>query len=148
MKGVLQILYKLWIFDSPITRPPQILGRGNSPPPLYYKLNFSAMNKNKLFFCIIILPCILFATYIYVTSSHPEHHHTSNDDVCSITVSDRTTDSATITWVTNNPISDSHTLYVSVEYPDTDYTTEQQLQFEIEYAISEMQGLCQYHHLH
>jgi len=100
------------------------------------KINFGDLMLVALF---VLLSYLLYALYTY-----PTHPSQLDDVCCTITVEDRTLDTATITWVANTH-DDSHTIFVEVEYIDEDYTLATQLQFEIEYAISEMQGLCQYH---
>ena len=70
-------------------------------------------------------------TYMYGPTL-PTRYVESNDDVIIVVKHDSSSASVSLGY---------NTLYVEVEYPDTDYTLEQELDYEIQYAIRELQQL-------
>jgi hypothetical protein len=71
----------------------------------------------------------------------------STQGCCSITV-DKHVDGTSyqVTWIDNTQLNTNWTEYVEVEYPDTDYTLEEQLAYELDWTVSEMKELCFTYH--
>jgi hypothetical protein len=87
---------------------------------------------------------LYFVTYMVLnTEDHPIL--SSPDGCCSITIHHTSSSSATVEY-DSNTIGESFTMYVDTENQDPNITEAQQLRFEIQYAISEMQELCSHHH--
>lgn len=101
--------------------------------------------KNSKLVVLVILSIILSTIFINGMIEGTSSTFSSTTACCSITVVETGTHSATVIYSSNIP-DESFDMYVSVEYPDTDYTTEQQLDLEIGYAIDQMQELCYHNH--
>lgn len=102
------------------------------------------MNKLNLGDYLLIAMFVLLGYLLYILYTYPTHP-SQTGVCCSITVEETTTHTATVHYWSSNS-QESFDMYVSVEYPDEDYTTEEQLQQEIEYAINQMQEMCYHNH--
>ena len=102
------------------------------------------MNKINLGNILLGIFIILLLSLLVVVFSTPAHP-SQTGVCCAITVEQTSSHTATVHyWSSNN--TETHDMYVSVEYPDEDYTTQEQLDDEIDYAIHELQELCYHNH--
>lgn len=102
------------------------------------------MNKLNLGDYLLVALFITLAVLLWCLFTTPAHP-SQTGVCCAITVEQTTSHTASVHYWSSNT-DESFDMYVSVEYPDEDYTTEEQLQQEIEYAISEMQDMCYHNH--
>jgi hypothetical protein len=72
----------------------------------------------------------------------------STKGCCSITTTQLTEDIYQVTWNDNTIVDGSYSVYVEVEYPVEGQTEEETLEYELNWAIAEMQDTCFTHHNH
>ena len=70
----------------------------------------------------------------------------SEQGCCSITTTQLTDDIYQVTWNDNTVIGAGYSVYVEVEYPVEGQTEEETLEWEMNWAIAEMQDTCFTHH--
>ena len=70
----------------------------------------------------------------------------STKGCCSITTQQVGDYEYQVTWTDNNTLDTQWTEHVEVEYPDADYTMEEQIAYELDWTLSEMKELCFTYH--
>ena len=103
------------------------------------------MNKINLGDILLCMMLTLVLYILYLVLSTPAHP-SQTGVCCAITVEHTSSHTATVHYWSSNS-DESFDMYAEVEYPDEDYTTEEQLQLEIEYAINQMQEMCYHNHM-
>jgi hypothetical protein len=105
--------------------------------------------------CFMTLLTIL-VSYLYVTVVGEQHQHdydvhydTANTHDCyTIEVKKGIHDDYIVVWTDNFGDGGTYMEHVEVEYPDEDYTHEEQLAYELRWTLSEMEELCFTYHNH
>jgi len=70
----------------------------------------------------------------------------SEQGCCSITYTNVDDESYLMTWTDNTQLDTEYTELVEVEYPDSDYSFTEQLQYELDWTLSEFKELCFTYH--
>jgi len=94
-----------------------------------------------------ILPVLVLVVAVLVgltLLSKPSNDHyilQSKRGCCSITVNRISEDQYVLTWK-DHETGESYETLAEVEYPDEDYTPEEELQHEVEWTLNEMMDTC------
>jgi hypothetical protein len=89
---------------------------------------------------------LLVLTLINVSLVSSNHTMVSETGCCSISYTKVNDDSYLMTWVDNTTLDVEYTELIEVEYPDADYSFTEQLQYELDWTLSEFKELCFTHH--
>ena len=97
---------------------------------------------------VLLVLAVVFTILAMIEQDNKHTILVSEKGCCSIDIYDARseTNQYMVTWTNNLELGTDWYELVEVEYPDEDYTFEEQLQFELNWTVDEMKELCFTYH--
>ena len=94
----------------------------------------------------LVATILLIVNVSLICNNTPTHTMVSEHGCCSISYTKCDDDTYLMTWTDNTQLDTEYTELIEVEYPDADYTIAEQLEYELQWTLSEFKELCFTHH--
>jgi len=94
---------------------------------------------------VLVLLIVIAITTLVALNINSEEVLINKNNCCRIVIQ-RLPDHTAVVHYISNTKEENFDMYLEVEYPSEEYTREEEIEFEIEYAVSEMKDLCNQHH--
>jgi hypothetical protein len=104
------------------------------------------MNKDRIVVGMTVVFVVMMALWgMTIIDMQPKYRTIVSEKGCCCIIIDenlQVVNTATVTWVNNLELDDRYTVYVEVEYPDSDMTEKESFEYELEWAIDEAMDTC------